>query len=135
MHCGDDKPLIRSQQRARTYRKQIERRRQRGLARTHKPLRPTWAGAYLDRCGYGPRLPFLVISPFAKKNYVSHVLVSQASIPQFVEDNWLNGERLGGGSFDATTGSIVDMFDFTQKKTRTLILDPSLGVVDSKSKN
>jgi len=87
------------------------------------------------RCGPGTRVPFLVISPFAKKNYVSHVLVSQASIPQFVEDNWLNGTRLGGGSFDATTGSIVDMFDFSQKKTRTLILDPTLGIVDSKSKS
>jgi hypothetical protein len=27
------------------------------------------------------------------------VLISQVSIPQFVDDNWLNGERLGGGSF------------------------------------
>jgi phospholipase C len=86
------------------------------------------------RCGPGMRQPFMVISPYAKKNYVSHVLTTQASIPQFIEDNWLNGERLGGGSFDATTGSIMDMFDFTQKPTRKLILDPSLGVVDSKTK-
>jgi phospholipase C len=87
------------------------------------------------RCGPGTRVPFLVISPFAKSNYVSHVLVSQASIPQFIEDNWLNSKRLAGGSFDASTGSIVDMFDFTQKKARTLILDPTFGIVDSKSKN
>jgi phospholipase C len=86
------------------------------------------------RCGPGTRTPFLVISPFAKKNFVSHVLISQASIPQFVEDNWLNSERLGGGSFDATTGSIMDMFDFTQKKSVTLFLDPTSGLVDSTTK-
>jgi phospholipase C len=86
------------------------------------------------RCGPGPRLPFLVISPFAKKNYVDHVFITQASIPQFIEDNWLNGERLGGGSFDATTGSIMNMFDFTQKKSVKLILDPTFGTVDSKEK-
>jgi phospholipase C len=85
----------------------------------------------VGRCGPGTRTPFLVISPFSKKNYVSHVQISQASIPQFIEDNWLNSERLGGGSFDATTGSIMDMFDFTQKKSTTLILDPTFGTVDT----
>src|SRR5580704_16078782 len=85
------------------------------------------------RCGPGMRQPFMVISPYAKKNYVSHVLITQASIPQFIEDNWLNCERLGGGSFDATTGSITDMFDFTQKPTRKLVLDPTFGTVDSKT--
>jgi phospholipase C len=87
------------------------------------------------RCGPGTRVPFLVISPFAKSNFVSHVLVSQASIPQFVEDNWLNGKRLTGNAFDATTGSIMDMFNFKKANTKTLILDPTLGVVDSKSKS
>jgi phospholipase C len=86
------------------------------------------------RCGPGTRQPFLVISPYAKKNYVSHVLITQASIPQFIEDNWLSSERLGAGSFDATTGSISDMFDFTQKKSVTLFLDPTTGVVDSSTK-
>ncbi len=64
------------------------------------------------RCGPGMRIPFLVISPWAKKNYVDHTLISQASIVRFIEDNWLNGTRLGGGSFDATTGSINGMFNF-----------------------
>jgi phospholipase C len=87
------------------------------------------------RCGPGTRTPFLVISPFAKKNFVSHVLVTQASIPQFIEDNWLKGERLGGGSFDATTGSIADMFNFNQANSTELILDPTFGTVDTKKKN
>jgi phospholipase C len=82
------------------------------------------------RCGPGTRQPFVVISPYAKKNYVSHVLISQASIPQFIEDNWLNSQRLGGGSFDATTASIMDMLDFHDRgNSRRLILDPALGTV------
>jgi phospholipase C len=65
------------------------------------------------RCGPGTRLPFFVISPWAKANYVSHERISLASVVRFIEDNWLKGERLGGGSFDATAGSIMDMFDFS----------------------
>jgi len=87
------------------------------------------------RCGPGTRQPFVVISPYAKKNYVSHVLITQASIPQFIEDNWLNSERLGGGSFDATTGSIMDMFNFNKKNSVKLILDPTFGTVDTKDKS
>jgi hypothetical protein len=75
-----------------------------------------------------------VISPYAKKNHVDHVFVTQASIPQFIEDNWLKGARLGGGSFDATTGSIMGMFDFNQKPTRKLVLDETFGTVISKAK-
>jgi phospholipase C len=91
--------------------------------------------AVAGRCGPGTRIPFMVISPFAKKNFVSHTFISQASIARFVEDNWLKGERLGSGSFDATTGSIMDMFDFNQVSDRKLILDPTLGTVDSKSRS
>jgi phospholipase C len=86
------------------------------------------------RCGPGTRHPFMVISPYAKKNYVSHTLITQASIPQFIEDNWLNGERIGQGSFDATTGSIVDMFNFNKKNSVKLILDPTFGTPDTKTK-
>jgi phospholipase C len=86
------------------------------------------------RCGPGMRQPFMVISPYAKKNYVSHTFITQASIPQFIEDNWLDGERLGAGSFDATAGSIMDMFNFKQAPTRKLVLDPTFGIVDSKTK-
>src|SRR5499426_4525971 len=62
------------------------------------------------RCGYGPRLPLLVISPYAKKNYVSHVLTDQTSILRFIEDNWLGGQRLSAISFDNVAGSLADMF-------------------------
>jgi phospholipase C len=89
------------------------------------------------RCGPGMRQPFLVISPYAKKNFISHVFITQASIPRFIEDNWLNGQRLGGGSFDATTGSIMDLFQFEQivdeANARKVILDPTMGTVVSSS--
>jgi phospholipase C len=82
------------------------------------------------RCGPGTRVPFIVISPFAKKNFISHTAISQASVVRFIEDNWLNSRRIGGGSFDATSGSIMDMFDFTKAaRTDKLNLDPSTGTV------
>ena len=81
------------------------------------------------RCGPGTRLPFLVISPWAKSNYVSHKPITQASVVRFIEDNWLHGQRLGGGSFDATAGSIMDMFDFKNGgNVPALRLDPRTGV-------
>ena len=42
----------------------------------------------MGRCGPGTRQPFLVISPYAKKNYVSHTLTTRPD-RQFIEDNWL----------------------------------------------
>ncbi|MFT8980051.1 phospholipase C [Gluconobacter oxydans] len=82
------------------------------------------------RCGPGTRIPLIVISPYARKNFVSHRLTSQASVVRFIEDNWLSGKRLGGGSFDAAAGQINPMFDFTQTPNTTpLILDPDTGTV------
>jgi phospholipase C len=87
------------------------------------------AGAYLDRCGYGPRLPLLLISPFAKRNYVNHALTDTTSVLRFIEDNWNLG-RIGDQSFDALAGSILDGFDFTSEpRNGTLQLDPTTGQV------
>ncbi len=85
------------------------------------------AGAYLDRCGYGSRLPFLVISPYARQNYVSHAITDTTSILRFIEDNWNLG-RLGDQSFDALAGSILDIFDFTSEPhTNTVLLNETTG--------
>ena len=78
------------------------------------------------RCGYGPRLPMMVISPWSKPNFVDHTVTDQTSIIRFVEDNWLNGERIGNGSFDTIANSIANMLQFT-KTVKPLILDPSSG--------
>jgi len=69
-----------------------------------------------------------VISPFAKENYVSHVLTDQTSILRFIEDNWLGGQRISQISFDRFAGSLDDMFDFERPKTRRLLLDPVTGL-------
>jgi phospholipase C len=62
------------------------------------------------RCGYGPRMPLLVISPFSKTGYVDHTLTNQASILRFIEDNWGLGRI--AGSADAGSGTLASMFDF-----------------------
>jgi phospholipase C len=83
------------------------------------------------RCGYGPRLPLLVVSPWAKSNYVDHTLTDQTSILRFIEDNWLGGQRIGNGSFDAIAGSVDNMFDFShhdrRDNNRSLFLDENTG--------
>jgi phospholipase C len=85
------------------------------------------SGAYLDRCGYGQRLPFVVISPYAKPNFVDHTLNDTTSILRFIEDNWTLGQ-IGDQSFDAIAGSLLNSFDFTASSpTAPLILDPTSG--------
>jgi phospholipase C len=79
------------------------------------------------RCGYGPRLPLLVISPYAIPNFINHSVTDQTSVIHFIEDNWLGGERIGQGSFDALSGSIDNMLNFTQTPNPTLILNPLSG--------
>jgi phospholipase C len=91
-----------------------------GLCGTPQP------GAYLDRCGYGPRLPFLAISPFSKKNYVSHQEADQSSILRFIENNWQTGQ-IGNQSFDAIAGSFIDVFDFSHPNSWILLLNPTTG--------
>jgi phospholipase C len=86
------------------------------------------SGAYQARCGYGPRLPLLVISPYAKKNFVDHTLTDQSSILRFIEDNWSLGQ-IGDQSLDARAGSLNSMFDFSNASSQTLDLNPSTGEV------
>ena len=79
------------------------------------------------RCGYGPRLPLLVISPWAKRNFVAHTISDQSSITRFIEDNW--GLPRISGSFDAIAGSLNNMFNFGPSggKNKALFLDPTTG--------
>ncbi len=82
----------------------------------------------LGRCGYGPRLPLVVVSPWAKENYVDSTVTDQTSIIHFIEDNWLASQRIGQGSFDAVSGTINNMFYFGQVRSNgQLFLDPSTG--------
>ena len=76
----------------------------------------------LGRCGHGPRQPFLVVGPYARHNAVDHTITDQTSVLRFIEDNWLDGQRIGQGSFDALAGSIVQMFDFHQSVQNDLVI-------------
>jgi len=88
-------------------------------------------GAQNDQCGYGMREPFLVISPYAKQNFVDHTLTDQSSVLKFIEDNWSLG-RIGGHSTDVKAGSILNMFNFASPpRTGSLVLDPTTGLVVS----
>ncbi|VAX12025.1 Acid phosphatase [hydrothermal vent metagenome] len=88
----------------------------------------TGDGTYMDRCGYGPRQPLLLVSPWAKVNYVDHSITDQTSILRFIEDNWKLG-RIGDDSFDAKAGSLENMFDFSDHhgKAPRLFLNPEQG--------
>ena len=88
------------------------------------------SAVYQGRCGYGPRQPLLVISPYAKVNYVDHTVTDQSSILRFIEDNWSLG-RIGDDSADAIAGSLLGMFNFTSPSAKAVTLDPSTGTVKS----
>jgi phospholipase C len=80
------------------------------------------------RCGVGMRQPLLTVSPFSKSNYVDGTLTTQASVVQFIEDNWLASQRIGNGSVDASTGSLKNLFDFGHgNRDQRLFLDASTG--------
>src|SRR5262249_44818757 len=83
------------------------------------------AGRAPGKGRFGPRLPLLVISPFAKRNYVDGTLTDQSSILRFIEDNWNTG-RIGGGSSDVKAGTLLNMFDF-KHTVEKLFLNPQTG--------
>jgi phospholipase C len=93
-----------------------------GLCGARTPM-----AGYQNRCGYGPRQPLMVFSPYSKVNAVDHSITDQTSILRFVEDNWLNGQRIGDGSFDALAGSLDGLFDFRHPHSKPLFLDPITG--------
>jgi phospholipase C len=78
------------------------------------------------RCGYGPRLPLLLISGYAKENFVDSTVTDQSSITRFIEYNWELGE-IGHGSFDTIAGPLTNMLDFSHFRATLLLLDPNTG--------
>lgn len=87
------------------------------------------------RCGFGPRLPMLVISPWAQTNHVDSDLTDQASIINFIEYNW-NLPGIPGSadqvlsSLDRSEGRQFDlagMFNFHHPEGQRLILSPVTG--------
>jgi phospholipase C len=100
-----------------------------------------WGGFYdhvappvVDENGYGLRVPGLVISPYAKAGYIDHQTLSFDAYVKFIEDDFLNGQRLDpntDGRPDPRPdvrenapqlGDIAQAFDFNQPPRPPLIL-------------
>ncbi|MGN6377356.1 MAG: alkaline phosphatase family protein [Gaiellales bacterium] len=92
-----------------------------------------WGGFYdhvapprVDGNGYGPRVPGLVISPYARRGYIDHQILSSDAYLKFIEDDFLGGQRLNpatDGRPDSRPdvrenlpilGNLAADFDFTQ---------------------
>ena len=88
----------------------------------------------VDVNGYGLRVPGLVISPYARRGYVDHQVLSFDAYAKFIEDDFLRGARLDpahrraarsaadGAREVPQLGNLVSDFDFTQKPRPPLIL-------------
>ncbi len=98
---------------------------------------PAGGSAMPPRCGYGPRLPYIVVSPWSKVNFVDHTTTDQSSTIGFIEYNWNLGfidgpsaPPAGTGSYDRVAGSILNMFDFDDRPNLDpVILDDATGLV------
>ena len=62
----------------------------------------------------GFRVPNMVISPFTRKHYVSHLPMDHTAIIKFVENRFL-GSSVHLTSRDAAQPDLLDFFDFTAK--------------------
>ena len=72
-----------------------------------------------DNWGLGPRVPFLIISPYAKQGYISHTKYEFSSVLKFIE------ERFGLSPLtnrDAAANDTTDSFDFTQSPRPPMLL-------------
>ncbi len=102
-----------------------------------------WGGFYdhvappvIDGQGYGFRVPGLVISPYAKAGYIDHQQLSHDAYLKFIEDDFLEGERLNpttDGRPDSRPdvreeapglGNLLADFNFNQAPRPPLILPP-----------
>ena len=92
----------------------------------------TWAGfydhvppPYADYDGLGFRVPLLVISPYAKQNYVSHVQYETASVLRFAEDAFALGQLATADQ--RATSPAADCFDFSQSPRKFIPIKAPKG--------
>ena len=100
-----------------------------------------WGGFYdhvlppvIDQNGYGFRVPSLVISPYARRGFIDHQTLSFDAINKFIEDDFLDGQRLDPATdgrpdprpdVRENSDQLGDMtadFDFDQTPQQPLIL-------------
>lgn len=85
-----------------------------------------WGGWYdhvppiqVDEYGYGPRVPVILISPYAKSGYIDHTLLDFTSVLKFIEQNW-NIAPLA--QRDANANNFLSAFDFSQSPRLPIFL-------------
>jgi phospholipase C len=103
-----------------------------------------WGGFYdhvvpptVDINGYGLRVPGLVISAYARRGFVDHQTLSHDAYVKFIEDDFLNGQRIdprsdgrpdprpGVRENASALGELARDFDFTQAPRSPLVLPTS----------
>jgi phospholipase C len=73
----------------------------------------------VDFYGFGPRVPLLIISPYAKPAYISHTQYELSSVLKTIEERF-NLPSLNGR--DVAANDTLDSFDFSQKPSSPLVL-------------
>jgi phospholipase C len=63
----------------------------------------------IDSQGLGARVPMIVISPYAKRGYVSHVQMDHVSVLRFIQWNWSLGTL---NTRNTLSNNMLDMFQF-----------------------
>jgi len=69
--------------------------------------------------GLGPRVPLIVISPYAREGTISHTVYEFASVLQLIENRY---KLKALGARDVEANSMLDMFDFTQVPAPPFVL-------------
>jgi phospholipase C len=93
-----------------------------------------WGGWYdhvrppqLDAMGLGFRVPMIVISPYAKHGYVSHVQHEFGSLIKFAESVF---DLPSLGTTDARADDLSDCFDFTKPPAPYVPITTALTTAD-----
>jgi phospholipase C len=73
----------------------------------------------VDQFGYGPRVPLLIISPYARQGYVSHTVYEFSSLLKFVENRYWLAPLTGR---DSLANNVLDSFNFSQQPLPPLVL-------------
>ena len=93
----------------------------------------------VDQNGFGLRVPAMVISPYARKGFIDHQLLSHDAYLKFIEDIFLTGSRLdpaSDGRADSRPtvrenlpqlGELIRDFDFTQTPRPPFVLPINPG--------
>jgi len=74
-----------------------------------------------DVFGLGPRVPMMIISPYAKPGFISHTIYEHSSVVRFIEETFGLPNL---GNRDVTANDMMDSFDFGQKPNPPLVLTP-----------